>query len=192
MRKPCAFLLSTLTISTILVPALAGAAAAEPTPNDNDLKRYLLRVPLPDDDSDLKIITPEKYQKLNEAFCTTNSMSTEMLADIDNVYKNVLPVTFGTPDTPEDPIGKARLKVLGTAELTDKARKKLCTEVDLQSDYYEALVQQIEKAGTTAVPELQAAGLTAEKKRKITTRIWTDRLMGFKAAFQNLLTGTEI
>ncbi|WP_378741859.1 hypothetical protein [Nocardia brasiliensis] len=192
MRKPCAFLLSTLTISTILVPALAGTAAAAPTANDKDLERYLLRVPLPEDDSDLKIITPEKYQKLNEAFCTTNSMSAEMLADIDKVYKNVLPVTFGTPDTAEDPIGKARLKVLGTAALTDDARKRLCTDVDVQADYYEALVQQIEKAETTPVPELRAAGLTAEKKGKITTKIWTDRLMGFKAAFQHLLTGTEI
>ncbi|MFI5777299.1 hypothetical protein [Nocardia sp. NPDC051570] len=164
---------------------------AAPVPNDDDLRLYLLRVPLPGDDSDLEVITDEKYQKISEAFCTKDPMSPERLKKIDTAYK-ISPVTFGTPDAPKDPIGEARLKALGTADLTDKARNKLCEHADVRANYYKALVQQIKKAGTTPVARLQKEGLTAEDKKDITASIWSMRLSAFKVAFDKLLGPNEI
>lgn len=190
MRKSWALLFSTLTITAVTFPAVVGTASSAPAP-DGTLKQYLLRVPLPGDDSDLKVITPAKYQKISEAFCTNDTMTPEMLEDIDFAYK-VAPVTFGTPDAPKDPIGEARRIVLGTAKLTDEARRKLCDNAEVRADYNKTLVQQIKEAGTTPVPKLQEEGLTATDKKNRTTGIWNRRLDAFKTAFGNLLSANDI
>ncbi|MFD6158149.1 hypothetical protein ACFWF7_11130 [Nocardia sp. NPDC060256] len=148
-------------------------------------------MPLPDDEGELEVIPFAKYQKISEAFCTKDTMTATMLADIDKVYKDALPVIFGTPDAPKDPIREARLKVLKPADLTDKAgltnegRKKLCENPQVRADYYQALVQLIGKAGTTPSPTMQKNELTA-------TDMWTMRLTGFKKAFGKLLSPTDI
>ncbi|QBS40006.1 hypothetical protein [Nocardia sp. CS682] len=195
MRKLHVFSLSTITL--VMLSGLAGPATADPDSDDQDLASYLLRVPLPGPATDLKIITPEKYSKLNEAFCSPDKFSDEMLKNIDKVYKKALPVTFGTPDAPKDPIAEARKEVLKTTELTNEARWKLCpgkTEriSETQADYHKALVRLIKESGTTPVSELREEGLTAEDKKDKTASIWSMRLTGFKAAFQRYLSPTEI
>ncbi|CAM4066137.1 hypothetical protein NONI108955_06965 [Nocardia ninae] len=195
MRKLHAFSLS--TIALVMLSGSAGTAAAGPDSDDQNLASYLLRVPLPGPATDLEIITPEKYTKLNQAFCSKDEFSEKMLKDIDTVYKKALPVVFGTPEAPKDPIAEARQEVLGTAELTNEARWKLCpgkTEriSDTQAAYHKALVRHIKEDGTTPAEKLREEGMTAEDKKDVTVDIWAMRLSGFKTAFQKYLSPTEI
>ncbi|WP_194835721.1 hypothetical protein [Nocardia sp. XZ_19_369] len=195
MRKLHAISLSTITL--VMLSGLAGPAAAGPDPDEQELASYLLRVPLPGPATDLAIITPEKYTKLNQAFCSPDELTAKMLQDIDFVYKEALPVAFGTPEVTKDPIADARKEVLGTTELTNEVRWKLCPGKnerisETQAAYHKALVRHIKEDGTTPVAKLRKEGLTAEDKKAKTASIWTMRLAGFKTAFQKYLGPNEI
>jgi hypothetical protein len=110
---------------------------------------------------------------IGEATCTNDMMLEDTLKDWDAAYRT-LPVTFGKPGKPKDPIAEARKAVFGTPEFTNKVRRQMCQNLKLRNKYYATLRGLITKYGQQFKPQW------AEPDQDAMRDIWESRISAYE------------